>query len=556
MARLVSLSVLIAAIAGLGIMFFQVVAPFLLPLFLAAVAAVILHPSFTDIRRRLKGRTRVAAGVTTTLVMLLVMVPLTGAVFVAAAQAYSFSLKVSPTEVRSFRVKTVSSAAQWAAENENWLPSGIRLPSRDEIEGLLEPVDETLATLGEKRAQLDLRAVEIESALQESIGSNPETLAASDDLASEALPLTEAGPITAVETPRSAELLVLQTEQAKLDRAIKAKRDERALLGKLASDDLSARVAEYKRRIEAWLVGVRASLDGQLFGMASRTVGGTLGIVGQTLGVFVGAVVTFFIFIVSLYYFLADGPALIDGTYRLIPVKQDYQRELVQEFGKVVRSVVLATFLAATAQGVATTAALGLCGFDHLILLLIISIVASLIPLAGTWLVWVPCVLILIAKGHWVSATLLTMWGGGVVGTMDNVIRAYVLNNDTKLHPLLALIAVLGGLQVMGIWGVFIGPIVASCLHALVKIFNQELHELSHEKFGPWPVGKKPDSPTADVIASAADDVESGASVASRSSSETKQPNAETPAARPNGEQVLQAGDAGSPSETNEAAEA
>src|SRR5205823_3324144 len=59
---------------------------------------------------------------------------------------------------------------------------------------------------------------------------------------------------------------------------------------------------------------------------------------------------------------------------------------------------------------------------------------------------------------------------------------AYVLHTNVKLHPLLAFVSVLGGIQVMGLWGIFIGPIVASCLHALVKIFNSELEAFSAEQ--------------------------------------------------------------------------
>ena len=72
-----------------------------------------------------------------------------------------------------------------------------------------------------------------------------------------------------------------------------------------------------------------------------------------------------------------------------------------------------------------------------------------------------------------------------VIGMMDNVIRTLILKDGAKLHPLLAFVSVLGGLQVLGLWGVFIGPTVASCLYALVKIFNLELQSLSAEQFGP-----------------------------------------------------------------------
>jgi predicted PurR-regulated permease PerM len=74
---------------------------------------------------------------------------------------------------------------------------------------------------------------------------------------------------------------------------------------------------------------------------------------------------------------------------------------------------------------------------------------------------------------------MLAVWGFFVVGTLDNIIRAYILQSDAKLHPLLAFISVLGGIQAMGLWGVFIAPIIASCLHALIEIFNSELKEIS-----------------------------------------------------------------------------
>ena len=101
----------------------------------------------------------------------------------------------------------------------------------------------------------------------------------------------------------------------------------------------------------------------------------------------------------------------------------------------------------------------------------------------GSWLIWLPCAGWLMYQGHWGSAIFLILVGTLVIGTMDNIIRTYVLQSDAKLHPLLAFVSVLGGLQMMGLWGVFIGPIVASCLHALVQIFNAELKAFSKEKF-------------------------------------------------------------------------
>ena len=127
--------------------------------------------------------------------------------------------------------------------------------------------------------------------------------------------------------------------------------------------------------------------------------------------------------------------------------------------------------------------AMYLAGYHHFFMITLLATLTALVPLLGTWLIWGPFALWLgFHEGHWATATALALYGSIFVGLLDNVIRAYVLNSNVKLHPLLAFVSVLGGIEVMGLWGVFIGPIVASCLHALVKIFNTELVEFSLEK--------------------------------------------------------------------------
>jgi hypothetical protein len=119
-------------------------------------------------------------------------------------------------------------------------------------------------------------------------------------------------------------------------------------------------------------------------------------------------------------------------------------------------------------------------------------------------------------QGDWVRAGFLAVYGSVVVGLLDNVIRSYVLHSNVKLHPLLAFVSVMGGIQLMGLWGVFVGPVVASCLHALVKIFNTELGQFSNQpplvqppgldrdSEPPASPGGPPPSPVPGVVPSAA----------------------------------------------------
>ena len=367
--RLVSLGLLAALIVLLGMMFFQVLAPFLLPLFLAAVLAMLTQPLYRRVTEWTRGRTTLAAGLTTAVVLGALMIPLSLGTVLAARQLYSLAGRVLKD-------------AEW---NEMFGAVNDRLKLHDWQVWLHEVTGDP---------------VEDEAQLEQELRDRLRTVATT--IANKTLSVAGATP---------------------------------SLLGSLAS------------------------------------------IVISTLT-----------FVVAYYYFLADGPMMLESVVRLVPVQDEYKQRLLQQFDQAVRAVVVATFAAAVGQGIATGLGMRLCGSGHFFVLTLLATLTALVPLLGTWLVWGPFVLWLgFHQGDWVRAGLLAVYGGVVIGLLDNVIRSYVLHSNVKLHPLLAFVSVMGGIQLMGLWGVFVGPVVASCLHALVKIFNTELGQFSIPPLGTNP---------------------------------------------------------------------
>jgi len=90
-------------------------------------------------------------------------------------------------------------------------------------------------------------------------------------------------------------------------------------------------------------------------------------------------------------------------------------------------------------------------------------------------LVWLPAAIYLMAIGHLWKGIILMLWSSVVVGTIDNIIRPLVIGSKVELHPLLLLFALLGGLQVFGFIGIFIGPVVLSVISALTDMLREEL---------------------------------------------------------------------------------
>ena len=61
------------------------------------------------------------------------------------------------------------------------------------------------------------------------------------------------------------------------------------------------------------------------------------------------------------------------------------------------------------------------------------------------------------------------------VETADNFIKPWVLRGKSKLHPLLALLSVLGGVQALGPLGILVGPMIVVFLQTLLNILHREL---------------------------------------------------------------------------------
>jgi predicted PurR-regulated permease PerM len=92
------------------------------------------------------------------------------------------------------------------------------------------------------------------------------------------------------------------------------------------------------------------------------------------------------------------------------------------------------------------------------------------IPLVGSSPVWLVGALYLYAQ-HALLKVLLMVVSGLLAGIIDNVVRALLLKGRSKLHPLVSLVAIFGGIEMFGILGIFLGPILAAVLIALLQLW-------------------------------------------------------------------------------------
>jgi len=183
---------------------------------------------------------------------------------------------------------------------------------------------------------------------------------------------------------------------------------------------------------------------------------------------------------VSLFYFLADGRRMLEGVTRLVPLDTRYQWQLLEEFEEVSRAVVSSTLLGALVQALLAGIGFAWAGLGNVFLLTILTFFGALVPFVGAAAVWVTASLYLLffVKDAWAAAGLVA-WGLCVVSTIDNVVKPMVLQGQSKLHPLLALLSVLGGVGALGPIGIFVGPIAVAFLQAALTMLQVELDTMA-----------------------------------------------------------------------------
>ncbi|TWT37552.1 putative inner membrane protein [Posidoniimonas corsicana] len=185
---------------------------------------------------------------------------------------------------------------------------------------------------------------------------------------------------------------------------------------------------------------------------------------------------------VAVFYFFVDGPAMIQTMMHLSPLDDAYEEELLERFAQVSRAVVVATLLSAVVQGL--LAGIGYYfAMDNgpIFLLTVMTMLLAMVPFVGAMAVWGFVAIVLFVQGQTFAAVGLAIYGAAIVSTADNVIKPIVLHGQSKLHPLLALLSVLGGVTALGPIGILVGPMLVAFLQALLTMLRKELENLEEE---------------------------------------------------------------------------
>ena len=224
------------------------------------------------------------------------------------------------------------------------------------------------------------------------------------------------------------------------------------------------------------LVGL-ANVDLNVLGVnALKRVGAFLAVKGPALmGSALNMAWSFLVMLAGMPLFFVHGQRFSRAIFEALPVPEADALRILAELRDMTRTVFISVGVTAAVQASLLAIALLVLGVPSVIPLAAATFFAALIP-GGPGLIWIPCAIWLAADGHTIKAILLTVWGAGVVGTIDNVLRPLLAGKGVRLPGVLLFLGMFGGMITFGLVGLFLGPIALYMTRELVAILRRDIY--------------------------------------------------------------------------------
>jgi predicted PurR-regulated permease PerM len=196
---------------------------------------------------------------------------------------------------------------------------------------------------------------------------------------------------------------------------------------------------------------------------------GTVGVVG---GLF-ATITQIFLVVFTLFYLLRDHHTIARAAYDLLPLEERQLDVVFTRIRDVIAASVSGKVLISAIQGTLGCFIFWAVGLPSAALWGVVMFFLSMIPMAGSLLVWGPASLYLFVTGAWVQGLILIAFGVLVIGTIDNVLAPKLIGQRVAMHELMIFFAVLGGIQLFGVLGLILGPVVVAVTLALIAIIRE-----------------------------------------------------------------------------------
>ena len=185
--------------------------------------------------------------------------------------------------------------------------------------------------------------------------------------------------------------------------------------------------------------------------------------------------VDLFFFFIILFLLFKNGREFSRYIFSVLPFEQDKIDMFIRKFREITQSSLLSSLVISVVQGTLGFIIYMILGIEGPVVWSVFTALASFIPLFGATAAWFLAVLVLLISGQMAKAIILFAYGTLIISTSDNIIRPYLIQNRTKIHPVLIFFSVISGLRTLGIIGIFLGPLILAFSITALEIYKERI---------------------------------------------------------------------------------
>ena len=178
----------------------------------------------------------------------------------------------------------------------------------------------------------------------------------------------------------------------------------------------------------------------------------------------------------GLYFLLRQDGAVWAFVKRYLPFSPETAERLRSRFHDLTQATILGIGATALAQGLIVGGVFALVGLGHPLLWGAVTGVASVLPVLGSSLVWVPGTVILLLDRRYADAAIVGGVGVLIASNIDNIIRPMIFRRVSDVHPIIAVVGAFAGMRYFGLLGLLLGPLALVYFVELVRAYDHDFH--------------------------------------------------------------------------------
>jgi predicted PurR-regulated permease PerM len=180
-----------------------------------------------------------------------------------------------------------------------------------------------------------------------------------------------------------------------------------------------------------------------------------------------------FVTLMALFFFLRDRHLAMRTVRSLLPLSHDEADQIFSRIDDTITATVFGSLVVAFVQGCMGGVIFWWLELPSPLFWGAVMGVLAVIPVLGTFVIWMPTAIMLALQGDWTKAAILVTWGTLAIGLIDNLLYPFIVGKRMQFHTLVVFIAVVGGIAVFGASGIVLGPVVLAVADALLEIWRR-----------------------------------------------------------------------------------